>query len=86
MHKLKKALDEIENMQIPQDCTFLPNDMFESGLTFEELSVYMHFCYLKSNGLEMPPLSEFAEQIQTKEAMLKITLAALEEKGITLEK
>ena len=85
MHILKQRLDEIENMTIPEDQTFIPNEMYECGLTCEELGVYLYYCYYKSNGLKLPSLSELAKRVEMKEGLLKITIAALAEKGITFE-
>ena len=85
MHELKQLLDEIATLPNNDKSTYIPNQIFDHNLTVEELSLYMVYCRYKSAGVALPGIDELSRTSKLKPALLKITMSALSEKGITYD-
>jgi len=83
MHELKRLLNEIEQAEIEPGKFIIPDYAIEANLTAEEKVLYIYYCYLKSNRKALPDLATISRQIGMREELLKITIEALNEKGIT---
>ncbi len=85
MHELKRLLDEIPELEKNDNETYMPNQVFDFNLLPEEIVLYMAYCYLKSNDKQLPGIDELARLSRLKPGLVKITMAALTEKGITFD-
>ena len=86
MHELKKLLDEIEALPKDNNNTYIPNQLFDFNLTVEEIALYTVYCRLKSdNNSSLPGIDEIARLSSLRPGLVKITMAALAEKGISYD-
>jgi len=85
MHELKKLLDELITMDIEPGSFYIPEQVFDAGLTAEEIVLYAIYCRYKSEGVPLPGIDTLADNSRLKPGMVKITMAALTKKGITYD-